>query len=446
MVAAVAACACSRTALGPGGTGGAADGGGGLGQGAGGAGGGGAGGGGSGGAGGEGGGGGPQSCSLVDPIARLSGGTQRHQVRPGLIFTSGALERATLLTAWTSGPDPEKPPLEIRHTSFEPWGAWPADGTFEPSFLADLDGGYSFAGAPEGSDRFAVMFTAPDGQSVWTRRNLDPGSGGLGVLHVHGTDQFAGARVLFAADARPTGPGGGGLKGVLGAFGRHDGVSHVGRPHIAWEDGSGWSTNLACASTPIDAAGVALARDAWIFAMTGGATTLDRGCASATADVFIGFFRAGDMGPPAASQHVASEVLALRAATHPSGAWLTWAYADGEGVRIDAARVDEAGTIALAPFQVTSGKAVVAASLAATALADRLAVVFITDLSPARIELRVFDEMGGLRASHSLATLDGLRPETAALGAPKGDRLLLAWSERVGTAYQAHIARLFCQP
>ncbi|MFP6687227.1 MAG: hypothetical protein VB934_21075 [Polyangiaceae bacterium] len=116
------------------------------------------------GVGGMGGGGAPPllDCPVLrpdGPVRTVAGSTFFNVRQPKLMFTSSDHQQVTLLTEWvsTQNPGPDAP-SEVRHTTFKAWGAWPTSA-LGPSFLADLDGGGSFAGTPLDGGGFALMMS-----------------------------------------------------------------------------------------------------------------------------------------------------------------------------------------------------------------------------------------------------------------------------------------------
>jgi hypothetical protein len=146
---------------------------------------------GAGGSGGSGGSGGFPDCSVLrpdGPVRTVAGSDFFHARQPRLMFTSADEQRVTLLSEWVSveGPGPNLP-SELRHTSFQPWGAWPSS-ELGPSFLADFDGGGSFAGSPQADGGFALMMSdagqvgAPVG--AFAKFDFTPGKGAVpGTSH-----------------------------------------------------------------------------------------------------------------------------------------------------------------------------------------------------------------------------------------------------------------------
>lgn len=92
---------------------------------------------------------------VVEPVS-LAGGSLFHQRGPKLTFTNAASSRMTVASGWQSVEGPSPLPTELRHSSFFPFESWPA-GDFGPTYLADFDGGVTFAIDSQGGALFAAL-------------------------------------------------------------------------------------------------------------------------------------------------------------------------------------------------------------------------------------------------------------------------------------------------
>jgi hypothetical protein len=391
------------------------------------------------GGGGEGGGGREPGCQMAGPVARLAGGTGMHQVRPELVAADDGV-RVTLLSAWSA--TMETPPIELRHTTFAPWTAWPEDGTVEPSFLAALDSGYSFAAARQDGGLLAAMHLAPDATAATLRFALAPSSGAPGNVREIALDDAS--RVLSLGQVRGS-AGGSPPPAAFGAV-RSGAVSSRTLLVLAHDDAAiaPTVTEIGCAVTAVDAATVAVLEGVWLAAVSSGSCAFD----FVEADVRLLLLRAdwatGAL-PPADQIEVGAEIRAVRAAPHPRGAWLAWSSDQGSAAAVEGALLDTQAMVARGPFPLSAGNLAASASLAAAALGERLAVAFVVDdaESPG-LHLRIHDATGAVRFEHGLGVGDSIRPEVALVGSPDGTMLVVAWSERVADRQQIHLARIRC--
>ncbi|MCA9623977.1 MAG: hypothetical protein KC731_33370, partial [Myxococcales bacterium] len=138
-----------------------------------------------------------QDCSVLQvqgPVG-VAGGVMAHQRQPTMTVLED--ERVVLAMEWTDAGVPMAP-RELRHTAFSPWGPGFLPGDAAPSFLADLDRGWSFAVTPSIDGRFGLLMQGPPGgpgSSLVFNPYFFPGDGQIGPDGVVG---FA-ARVLFAS-------------------------------------------------------------------------------------------------------------------------------------------------------------------------------------------------------------------------------------------------------
>lgn len=401
--------------------------------------------GGAGGAGGSGGGGGPpEGCvlRLVDPIASLDGGDGWHKRQPDLTYSSDDLRRVTLAAGWGLASLPD-PPRELRHTSFHPWDDWPADGLLGPSYLADLDGGVSFAVAPAPGDLLALAFTRPD-PGIWHSPGFIPESGSVPpVVEV----DFAGERVLFQV----AGPS----RHLIGSE----------SPRLPPNANGGFETTFtSAAASPIATAALSLgcsdapaSADAarfgstWILALASGAPDPFMTCSTDTVPgpptrvelhwmdeemVNVGFGDAALAEAP---------VSRIQMAPHPDGgAWLAYTHASGGGSALLLGRVDLPGAFVTLPAVLIEPAAPIAFS--ADAMGEHLALAWSGELSSA-IVVTLVDRDGVIVGGAEVPTGGPVAGAPSVLGRPDGRGLLVAWSEAspAGEGDQVKVARLECE-
>ncbi len=408
--------------------------------GAGGTGAGGLGGGGAGGSGGAGGAGGaPGDCVVELPVAELAGTGFYAQYRPTLVRSSADGETATLAAAWQIPEGPgEIPPAEIRHTSFQPWSSWPADGLLGPSFLADLDAGESFATAPAPGGfalAFANTLAPPPEPSLYFMPGLVPGSGAIPpstlVLSTF-------ARVHFAA---------------LGAGAHLVGVS-VGGPapdvtEVARIEGNGSVTLLNALGCSGDAgiASGAPVGDHFVVAFSAAHGVAAPGCPipnpGPAEHVLVARVGAGvqivselDPGP--------GSIAALHAVPAVDGAWIVWSRFSGSSHPVTIARVDGEGQLLFGPIQTSIPTD--PQWLGAAALGDRLALGWFSheENLGSRVEIAVLDAAGQLVGEGSLSLGAFAQGPVSLLGSPSGGSLLASWAQTSPESFHAKVARFDC--
>lgn len=430
--ASLAAVACSRTTMlslplghyGVGGAGGA----GGFG-GAGGAGG-------EGGQGGQGGEGGqeigwPCETEVAGPVGVDGGGTFA-QRQPRLTFSRSDRQQVTVAMEWVMAGSPATTPSELRHTTFQPWGAWP-EAALGPSYRASFDGGVSFAVTSAPENRFAMVLsdggkpTEPDG--VLFAPQVSPGSGDVPVSQP--IDE--GAAALFASlegNATLVGLGSGVASGSLG-------VRTLTSFGPIFAIGSRWP--LACSRKPAgDAIG---SSGGWLVAANGAAGTFGVDVCGAFEDlpsnrVYLSRVESG-LGIPTlvATLEAEGDVSRIFLETGAKKtAWLAWS--DGSAVR--AARLAlPTGEVAVAPVVVSTDG--LEGGFAATPFLDGLLVV-----SGEGPLLRFVAPDGTVSTPRELPEVVERRPFDA-LPAPKGNAGLFSFS-KVGSPDRVELARIGCRP
>ena len=400
--------------------------------------------GGSGGSGGEGGSAAPcDRIVLTEPILTLAGGNGFHQRQPALTYSSDARDRVTVVSEWFVVEGPAIPPSELRHTSFAPWGSnWPADGTIEPSYLADLDAGVSFAAAPMTNDRLALLMSdgekvqAPNG--VLFSLDFGPGTGNLPPKHPVSTEA---ENAWFAALSIDGGHHlvGVGLPGVP--------LSSVAFVLTEADDGLGIGSPipLGCSDSPVLVDAVA-SDDGWLVV---GATApgydavpcLDPGPVGLGKQIYTAHVDARGAVAACTTIDDVQIIHGVSAAPRPNGAWATWVYGDG---RIEAAAIDVDGCAAKVFTVVEEGPQ--ASMVGAGELGGNLVVAFFLQST---LAVLVFDESGSKLFDGSIPVTDGAPdatyPHLEVLGSPEGDAFLVAWSQIEESGMRARVARFECR-
>jgi len=399
----------------------------------------------SGGGGGAGGAGGEGGCGALTPleIATIAGGEDFHQRKPALTFASGDAARVTLVSAWEVVEGPATPPVELRHTTFEPWGDWPGGAALGPTFLADLDAGTTFAAARAGGDRLALLFAdfqEPPAGGLRFSTDFVPGSGDVppsalvhpgaqaAVFAVESVDRH------FVGTSSPTPTGGELLElavlddGPLGGF--------------SW---------YGCGLGPPKAAAVPTASGA-VFAY---ATQPFSDCLvdppAPPTDLWVGYVDEPGFG---AQLQVSEGALITDVGVAPrsNGAWVVWRADLNGSPRISAAPASSSGVLNDGLFFVTQpGDAPSPGTMAVAGFEDHLAVAWWQPQGVGGfLRVRLLAPDGSLVAERDIE-LDvppGQSPaitgRPAFLGAPAGKAALLAWSQSLAEGDRLQLTRLDC--
>jgi hypothetical protein len=396
--------------------------------------------------------GGDPPCSVLtlhEPVLTLAGGEMHHQRQPVLTASSGDANVVTVVTEWMVVESPVDPPAELRHTSMSPWDAWPSDGTIEPSYLADLDRGATFAATRSGDERFAVLAgdgddpSPPDG--VHAHLALTPGSGMQSATSIP-IDEFADLAHFIAAS--PSAFLVGFNKQLLheqtymGIAASADGTTtYLGPFHVACDpDGP---------SADAEAVG-----ETWLIAASSGADLATDSCFTSLVGPADRIHIAGvdGSGELSAGETVftQSPVTRVRTAAHRDGMWVAWTEAGIDAVApIHAVRVDTAGTVVTAVIDLAMPlqHAAQTGSIAADRLGTRLAVAWVDDPAgnPPDVAVAVHD--GETLVAEALYQPEGgVFGAVSVLGSPAGDAVLVAWSELVGSESRVRLARFDCSP
>lgn len=375
--------------------------------------------------------------TFATPYSDLDGGLQLHQRSPKLSYSNGSKMRVTLGSGWQAveGPGPNLP-IELRHTSFEPWVDFPAGSGFGPTYLADLDAGVSFAMAPGPGDLLAMLFRdfkqAPAGGLRFASA-FKPGTGDVPAsILADGSAQDAlflaegGGKWLYGArelafDAYETRIGVVTTAGVeaelqtacLLAPGAASAVSIPGGFLAAWASVS--EAPASCeAAVPGDVGGITVGR------------ILDGQLAST---FFLGGYKTDD----------------VQMAPRAEGAWIVWhnPATSVDPPSIWVAAMSSNGTTVVAPSQVEMFCE--PDSMAVASFNDFLMIGCLqAEPEGASPFVQVIDPEGIPRGSIVVPATGAAKGRIALIGSPISHSAVLAWSETAGIGDQIRITRVDC--
>jgi hypothetical protein len=391
-------------------------------------------------------GGAPGLCVVDGPPIGLAG-TEGYNLSNPVLIAPEKVGLATLVAGWTAAKGPITP-TELRHTSFDAWGAWPVNDAIGPSFLADYDGGGRFSAAPA-SGGFSLFFTSttpPPGASpqLAFMSPLSPGSGMIPKSFHVSSDL---AEPLFVTQS---------AKPDIHLMGFADSAS---APHdlnlFQLTDpfsNQKLAKSVVCALDPIVAA-AAPVDGGFLVASSSGSDFDDPACVGGggpiTAATRLSFFRVADGGlitplnSTIDSDPGAGSIAAVKVVPSDDGAWVAWTHKLGNGSPILVVRINSTGTMLEGPFEVPFfGEP---ASLSAARLGNRLALAWTSGAVNAPPLVRVSVLGGsGVVADVTITLGPAATGRTALLGSPSGDALLVSWVEEVFSTRQLHTARISC--
>lgn len=398
------------------------------------------------GAGGSGGAGGADACELAaaSPVLGLAAGDNLSQRKPVLTPSSDDGKLVTVVASWSVVEGPAFPE-ELRHTTFQPWTVWPADGTIEPSYLADFEGGISFAAAPAPQSHFGLLFLRPDGLFVTLGMVAHTGAIAPALAIAEDADaalflsRGQAKHLLGYRDTTPLGY----ARVAIGFAQETPGGT------IAYEGPFG----VGCATSG-PAADAAAIGDGWLLAIANGVPLASTACDAAPKEIGpAARIQVGQVTPdgalaPALDMEGNVPVAQLEIVPRSDGAWLVWTRATGGGASpIQAARLDGAGQIVVGPFDVSdSGDVPLTGWLAADRLGDRLVVASVNDPAgnPAEIVVRVIDSSGETVGRGVLGPGPLMPGALDVLGSADGESgVVVAWAEP-GPPDRVRLARLAC--
>ncbi len=333
-------------------------------------------------------------------------------------------------------------PTELRHTSFDAWGPWPADGTIGPSYLADYDGGERFAAAPA-IDGFSLFFAGKSPSPHLTYLSpLTPGSGKIPGSFQLGAAQADPLFVTQSAKADIHLMGFAGSVVVPHDFNLIQQADSSSSPIVTF--------GLGCASVSIAAAG-APAFGGSLIAFSSGAGFMDPTCQSGGimhAATHLLVAQVDDKAtflPLARSRTSQERARSPRSRCCPAG---TMSGSSGltrsaAALRFRIARMDATGAITSGILEVPLS--IDPSMISAARLGDRLALAWMSSAPDglAILHVSVFDG-SGVVAEADIPRGELATGRTALLGSPSGDALLVSWVEGVFSSREVLVARLAC--
>ncbi|MEZ4309556.1 MAG: hypothetical protein R3F14_16080 [Polyangiaceae bacterium] len=371
------------------------------------------------------------------PYSHLDGGLQVNQRGPKLGYASDDGMTVTLASAWQATEGPGNLPIELRHTSFEPWGAFPAGSGFGPTFLADLDAGVSFSITQGKPGRFALLFRdfkSPPPGGLRFSADFKPKSGTVpaSILADSALDD-----ALFAR------------RGTTGKWllGGRDQVGMLSETRFlsASESQVEASIPVTCTTAPAAADAVAVNGGfvATVAAPGGGPSSCANGNGSPIGGPLVLSIQGvsvsltGDLakGSPAD----------IAMAPRKDGAWVAWldtgAGALSAGTWVSA--VSEKGIPLGVPFN--ANLACEPQSLAAASFEGFLMIACIqSEPEGASPVVQVFEPDGTPAAGLKVPATGAAKGRAALIGSPVSRSAVLAWSETAGIGDQIRITRLDC--
>lgn len=379
-------------------------------------------------------------CEVLDyetPFSDLDGGIQSHLRSPKLAYSSADKLRVTVASAWqaTEGPGPNLP-IELRHTSFEPWFDFPAGSGFGPTYLADLDAGVSFAIAEAPGDLFAMLFRdfqqSPPGGLRFSD-GFKPKSGDVPASIL--VDAQAQDAMFLAHDGKEWLYGAQELKGG----------NYETRLGLTTGDAAGTSVAIGCTferafADAVPIAGGFLAAIAATGGVDGGC---DAGMPGPASGPLVARFQGGVLAE--VSSFGFGAISDLQAAKRADGAWLVWFDPGGEDQpdSLVIMAVDGFGDPVIEPYSIST--LCEQGSLEATSFEDFLAVACIQpEPEGASPHVQVFDPDGVARGEIKVAATGAAKGRVSILGSPISRSAVLAWSETAGIGDQIRITRVDC--
>lgn len=387
--------------------------------------------------------------TYATPFASIAGGEQVHQRSPRLTYSSDDGASVTVATGWqvASG---QNPPTEMRHTSFAPWGNFPAGAALGPTYLADLDGGGSFAVASGNGGKFALLFRdfqQPPSGGLRFSDQLTPGSGAIPPsLLVDSSARTA----LFLARGQTT--------FSFGAAFRQGETREI-RAGIL--DGNGVvETTLGCANGPVVADALPVGDASVFVAYSTGTEALSGGCDAGVpgppnriqlAQIIGGVLSSvGEVtvSPMGGTAEITGPVTDISFAPRTDGAWMVWSNPGSDFASpslVVCKLTTPVGQLdlmaeAVVPYQP--------GSLAVASFDDYLMVAWIQpEPGGASPHVQVFDPKGKPLGDIQVAATGAVQGRLALLGSPFDHSAALAWSETgsgPNAADQVRLTRITC--
>jgi hypothetical protein len=321
----------------------------------------------------------------------------------------------------------------ISHTSFFPWGEWPAN--IGEQFTAAHDGGLSFQASPGENKGFALLLSEPEPfnlpvANVYFAPSVPPSTTTAPLP--------TGTYLTGAGQTRPLSL----TRGAATYLGLHEAIAEPLR-YLTAHITTGTSgvdaayTGLACGNKPLTADAVPSA-DGYLAALSSHrplGTCFDDNVPIGVPNK-IHLARVSTAGGITAGASVEGMDDMLKVALVPrsDGAWLVWQESGASAEvppPIMAAPVNHLGEFTAPPLPVT-GAGFTYGLFEATALGDKLAVAWVDvlDPGPPTMIIQVIDEAGGYAGATGVSSPSAWISGTgfSLLGSPSGDRLLAAWA------------------
>jgi hypothetical protein len=313
---------------------------------------------------------------------------------------------------------------EIRHASFQPWSAWPANGFITTTHLTRSHENLSTifaADGPTGANQFAVATVVPGTAVLLAPTVSATASGGSS------TTNLPGSLPRFLSVSTALGSGAAILAGSQAQSGEL--FMDLRQPdQPPWIDVLGCSPELIAAdAVPFEAG--------WLVAFANGDQDGEQpGCdAPAGSPVRIDAYWVGSVGGVEwiGSHAPGAGVKALALASHPRGAWLVFRDDLPQTPVVRQLRIDAVAKSMSLPIDV-SGAGDLPLELGATAVQNGgLAVVWGNAAgSVDRVMVSVFDDQG-LLSAQAEESVPPLLGSPSIIGSPEKNSVVAAWPQAV---------------
>ena len=399
------------------------------------------------GGGGAGGAAGAPGCTVNLPIAQLAGTGSMAQFEPKLVASSVDGQTVTVVTAWQVPEGPEDiPPPELRHTSFQPWTDWPADGMLGPTYLADYDGGGAFAGGPDPANL---------GLALFFRNELAPPTPEVGMYFMPGVIPGSGdvpaATLVAPQSSRAHFVVGDGFAEYLVGSGVQGIDSDATEVALVKKVVDGYYVQgplpLGCSLDQGHAAAVR-SGDRYLVGLSAGSDFDDPTCFAHPAE-HVQVVRVESDGSASLGAELDAgpdSVAALRMVpTSDGGAWVVWSRFSGGGPPpVWIARVDAEGSPTFGPFETSVPED--PEWMGAVDMGGWLALAFYEHVKNAgdRLGVRVLDQYANVVAEGGIPLGTQGGSPISLLGGPPGTSLLVAWADGLGPELTTRVARFDC--
>jgi hypothetical protein len=383
----------------------------------------------------------PVACEKLEyatPFSDLDGGVMAHQRSPALSYSSDDAMRVTLASAWQAANQGPNAPSDLRHTTFDPWIDFPAGSGFGPTYLANLDGGVSFAAAQSPGNRLALLFRdfeEPPMGGLRFSADFTPKSGDLPPTFL--ADTNAGGALFLTYNGARWGFGAIDPQGGGGQFETRFGVVN--------DDFVEMELPLACTTerNVADAVGV----EGGFLVAFGASTVPGEGCDFGIPSVPQGPHAMRVQGDQIFDVITfgSGQIDDLQMAPRQNGAWLVWrdVTSVNEAPMLWITSFDQEGNLLVDPFpydlQCEKG------SLAAAGFEDFLAIACILpEPEGGSPFVQVFNPEGAPVGGIKVAATGAALGRPSLIGSPITRSVVLAWSETAGVGDQIRITRVDC--